>query len=65
MFPPKFIEEIDVTALKFKTLLTRFVVKFVVDVVVTVVNTSSHGAATKLEYTWLSHVSKTPLEISL
>jgi hypothetical protein len=51
IFPPKFIEEIDVIALKFKTLLTRFVVKFVVDVVVTEVNTSSQGDATKLEYT--------------
>jgi hypothetical protein len=45
IFPPKLREEIDVTVLKFKILLIKFVVKFVVDVVVTEVNISLHGAA--------------------
>jgi hypothetical protein len=45
IFPPKLREEIDVTVLKFKILLIKFVVKFVVDVVVTEVNISLHGDA--------------------
>jgi uncharacterized membrane protein len=45
IFPPILREEIDVTVLKFRTLLIILVVKFVVDVVVTEVNTSLHGAA--------------------